>query len=123
MESFKNWLQEDVEGKSLNSVGQDVNPAGTAKDATQAFQSFAADKANAPDISNVSLRSGDMSRQKGLMGLASKIAGYSTIPVQNQKFTNMDIGRVAARELWPQKKMSFMKKMMRKMMAKKMGKK
>ena len=120
MESFKNWLQEDVEGKSLNSAGLDVNPAQTVQAATQAFQAYAADKAHADDLAKMRLASGNVSISKAITGLSPQIAAYSSIPIVNQEFTAPDIGNVVAREYFPRQKI-FMKKMMRKMMLKKMG--
>lgn len=122
MESFKNWLHEDLEGKTLNSVGMDMNPAATAQAATQAFQRYAADKSHADDLSQLGTVSGGISQRKAITGIAPDIASYSTIPIVNQQFTAPDIGRVVAQEYFPKQKI-FMKKMMRKMMLKKMGKK
>ena len=118
MKSFKNWLQEDVEGKSLNSIGQDVNPMATSQAATQAFQQYAADKSHSDDRTTF----GNTSIRKAITNLTPQIASYSTIPIVNQKFTAPDIGNVVAREYFP-KQSIFMKKMMKKMMTKKMGKK
>ena len=122
MESFKNWLHEDLEGKTLNSAGIDMNPAATAQAATQAFQRYAADKSHADNLSQLGMASGGMSQRKAITNLTPDIASYSTTPIVNQKFTAPDIGKVVAQEYFPHQKL-FMKKMMRKMMLKKMEKK
>lgn len=121
MESFKNWIHEDLEGKTLNSAGVDVNPRATAQAATQAFQSFASNKAHANDLSQLGMASGPTSQRKAITDLTPQIANYSTIPVANQQFTAPDIGRVVAQEYFPRHKnlMAMMKKMMLKKMEKK----
>jgi hypothetical protein len=122
MASFKKWLLEDLEGKSVSSSGVDMNPIATNQAATAAFQDYSADKAHTDDLQKMSLASGNTSIQKAIQPISQSVADYSPTPAQGLSWSPMDLNRVIAREYFPQQKI-FMKKMMRKMMSKKMGKK
>ena len=120
MESFKKWL-EDIGGKSLNSVGLDINPVKSVTSAGQAVKAFTSDPAHANDISRMRANSGAVAMRKGIDQMVPLVQRYSAIPIPNQSFNGMDIARKFAMDYFPRQ--NLYKSTMRRMMLKKMGKK
>jgi hypothetical protein len=120
MESFKQWLAEDL-GKSITSSGIDANPVNTGNQATIAVRHFAAEPQYSDEIGKVLGTDGMAGRQRAITDLVPQIA-QNFGPVAGQRFTGMDISGAFNREYFPRQNL-FMKSFMKRMMSKKMAKK